>query len=76
MRKTDIIWTCPHCREEFELFCDDGTDDRTLLWNWCPHCGKKVDVWIRFKQPNEQILLGLSAKEAREKFALNRGKTQ
>ena len=64
MRLTGIIWTCPHCRKEFELFTDDGANDSTCCWNWCPYCGLKVDVWFRFKSPNEQIAVGISCEQA------------
>ncbi len=67
MRNTKVIWTCPHCNKEFELFSDDGSGDFSVCWNWCPFCYKRVDVWIRFKYPNEKIALGLSSGEAKEK---------
>ena len=67
MRATGVIWPCPHCTEEFELFSDDNGGDMTVCWNWCPFCYKKVDVWMRFKRPREHIRLGLSYKGARER---------
>ena len=65
MRKTDIVWTCPSCLNEFELFADDGAFDKVICWNWCPHCKEKVDVWIRFKyNENEEVPLGLTKEQA------------
>jgi len=66
MRLTGIIWMCPHCLEDFEVFCDDGRNDSVVCWNWCPHCKQKVNMWIRFKGISEQIKCGLTYAEANE----------
>jgi len=68
MRKTGVLALCSHCSQEFEIFSDDGTGDRTAIWNWCPHCGKKNMLWLRFIHENEKIPLGISCEEARKKF--------
>ena len=67
MRATGLIWTCEHCNEEFEVFSDDGAGDMTACWNWCPHCYKSNNIWVRFKHPNEKIRLGLAGDHAKEK---------
>jgi hypothetical protein len=65
MRLTDIIWPCKHCSKEFRLFSDDNGDDTTICWNYCPYCGQRNDIWIRFwlshRDPN--IPIGLSPEE-------------
>jgi hypothetical protein len=58
---------CPNCNEDFEVFCDDGRNDTVVCWNWCPHCYKRVDMWIKFKSPNERFPVGLTCEEATKK---------
>ena len=48
MRKTGVAVLCQHYNREFELFSDDNGDDKTVIWNWCPECGMKNELWIRF----------------------------
>jgi hypothetical protein len=64
MRLTGVIWTCPNCQQEYELFSDDNGLDRTICWNWCPYCKKRNDVWLRFKYPYEIIKSGISYEDA------------
>jgi hypothetical protein len=66
MRLTGVIWTCPRCNQEYEPFCDDGYSDEVLLWNWCPHCETKNNIWIRFKRPHEKIKHGIKYEETKE----------
>ena len=48
MRETNIVVSCEKCGEEFRLFSDDNGMDMTICWNWCPKCGAKNNIWIRF----------------------------
>lgn len=64
MRKTDIIWNCKSCNREFELFSDDCANDQSICWNYCPHCGTKNDIWIRFKSANDKLKIGIGYLEA------------
>lgn len=68
MRKTDLIWTCEQCGKEFRVFSDDASGDFTVCWNWCPHCGARNHIWIRFVNPNNradlEIPVGVSSLEA------------
>jgi len=67
MRKTGIATLCNKCNEEFELFSDDGGNDSTLIWNYCPYCGTRNDLRLRFMKPNEaNIKIGIGCKEAIE----------
>lgn len=36
----DTYYTCSACKEDFVT--DDGTPTDNL-WNYCPHCGAKMD---------------------------------
>jgi hypothetical protein len=68
MRETDLIWTCEECGKEFRVYCDDGAGDFVVCWNWCPHCGAKNNIWIRFVNHNNrydtEILLGITSLQA------------
>ena len=37
----DIVYKCSACKEEFALI--DGTP-KDNLYNYCPHCGAKMDL--------------------------------
>ena len=64
MRLTGLVWSCTTCLKDFEVFSDDGANDSSVCWNWCPHCGAKNEIWKRFKHPNESILPGIGHEEA------------
>lgn len=66
MRATGIIKWCSDCGKEFEVFADDGAGDNTTNWNWCPHCGVRQELWMRFKIPGvkDDTPLGISCEEA------------
>ena len=65
MKKTNITVLCRHCSQEFRLFADDGFNDTHLIWNWCPHCHKRNDFWIRFIDDDDKTVpMGIGAVEA------------
>jgi len=66
MRETNIEWNCRECNKQFRLFSDDGNQDRTICWNYCPHCGERNEIWIRFLSKKEisTIKNGLGFSEA------------
>jgi hypothetical protein len=55
LRITDVIVTCNQCHKEFRLFSDDAAEDLTICWNFCPYCGARKDVWLRFFNPKSRI---------------------
>jgi len=65
----NFVTLCPHCNFEFRVFIDDGAGDKTCIWNWCPNCGKRVEIWIRFPTERElaEIPVGIGFQEARLK---------
>lgn len=75
MKATGYIKTCPNCNREFELFSDDGVNDDTVCWNYCPHCGHKNNVWVRKRMKDdtiEQVPLGLDhdgGRKLRDEYA-------
>ena len=76
MKKTGIVVICQHCNKEFEVFSDDGGRDETVVWNWCPHCGERNDLWMRFKKENEDVPLGVGFEEAMKIKARNKDKEE
>lgn len=68
MRKTGIATICDVCNEEFELFSDDNRNDSTVIWNCCPFCGAKKELWLRFIGKSEEIELGIGSERARIRF--------
>lgn len=68
MKETNIEWNCRSCKKPFLLFSDDTANDSTICWNYCPHCGERNDIWIRFLNLNElkrkDIPYGLGCVEA------------
>jgi len=67
MRKTGIAILCEHCMFSFQLFADDGGNDNTIIWNWCPNCGRKNDIWIKFIDKNDDTTpLGLTERQAKD----------
>ena len=59
MRKTGIATLCDKCGNEFEIFSDDGKNDSTMCWNYCPYCGAKRELWLKIIQEGEKIELGI-----------------
>jgi hypothetical protein len=70
MRETNIEWTCENqeCLKQFRLFSDDNGGDFTICWNYCPHCGARNDIWIRFLNENQlkEVPLGVSPEEGKK----------
>jgi len=69
MKHTGIYRLCDDCCGEYEIFSDDGAGDISAIWNWCPHCGKRQELWMKFwKCPTEDIPVAIGCDEARDKF--------
>lgn len=82
MRTTNIEYTCKKCGKQFLLFSDDGGRDEIICWNYCPHCGERNDIWIRFVSDWElkngslsPFKVGISAEEAARLKAQLEGRT-
>lgn len=78
MRETNIEITCRFCNKPFRLFSDDTDGDTTICWNYCPHCGNRNDVWLRFLtvQEAKAIPVGIGCMDAHKKFATSKKKAK
>lgn len=65
MKLWNIVVICPYCNKEFRVFSDDDAGDTTVCWNWCPHCGKRVDLWMRLPMAVEKAPSGVPFDQAK-----------
>jgi hypothetical protein len=70
MKATGVIKWCEKCHKDYEIFSDDGCGDFSACWNWCPHCGLRQELWMRFRNPNvrDDTPMAISCEEAFKKY--------